>query len=239
MDTHRLVRIFAGTFVLVSLALGAPGSPLFVDAHWLWLTTFVGANLFQSGFTRFCPLEIVLKRLGVREASDPMTQGVSTKSRRSLSPALRALRADIPDTMKGFDAMAAAAMRDGALRREDQGIDRARAGGRRALRRLPRLPRKGAGEARRDPGGGRGNARRRGLHGWRTFAHVRRGRAGGLRGNGDAGFITPIGVLSQTRSSRRDVATRRERPVGGVRGTIRFFQQKQRHARQPLFHLPR
>ncbi len=67
MDTHRLVRIFAGTFVLVSLALGAPGSPLFVDTHWLWLTTFVGANLLQSGFTRFCPLDIALKRLGVRE----------------------------------------------------------------------------------------------------------------------------------------------------------------------------
>jgi hypothetical protein len=67
MDTHRLVRIFAGTFVLVSLALGAPGSPAFVSTNWLWLTTFVGANLLQSGFTRFCPLEIVLKRLGVRE----------------------------------------------------------------------------------------------------------------------------------------------------------------------------
>jgi len=67
MDTHRLVRIFAGTFVLISLALGAPGSPVFVSTNWLWLTTFVGANLLQSGFTRFCPLEIVLKRLGVRE----------------------------------------------------------------------------------------------------------------------------------------------------------------------------
>jgi len=43
-------------------------SPLFVSANWLWFTVFVGANLFQSGFTRFCPLEIILKRLGVREA---------------------------------------------------------------------------------------------------------------------------------------------------------------------------
>ena len=68
MDTHRMVRIFAGAFVLVSLALGAPESPPFVNANRLWFTVFVGANLFQSGFTGFCPLEIVLKRLGVREA---------------------------------------------------------------------------------------------------------------------------------------------------------------------------
>jgi Inner membrane protein YgaP-like, transmembrane domain len=68
MNVNRMIRIFAGAFVLISLALGAPGSPLFINANWLWLTLFVGANLFQSGFTRFCPLEIVLKRLGVREA---------------------------------------------------------------------------------------------------------------------------------------------------------------------------
>ena len=68
MNVNRLIRIFAGTFVLVSLALGAPGSPLFVSANWLWLTAFVGANLLQSGFTRFCPLEIALRHLGVREA---------------------------------------------------------------------------------------------------------------------------------------------------------------------------
>ena len=68
MNTHRLVRIFAGAFVLISLALGVPASPFFVSANWLWFTVFVGANLFQSGFTRFCPLEIVLKRLGAPEA---------------------------------------------------------------------------------------------------------------------------------------------------------------------------
>lgn len=68
MDTNRMVRIFAGAFVLISLALGVPASPLFMSTYWLWFTVFVGANLFQSGFTRFCPLEIVLKRLGVREA---------------------------------------------------------------------------------------------------------------------------------------------------------------------------
>ncbi|MGC1817380.1 MAG: DUF2892 domain-containing protein [Casimicrobiaceae bacterium] len=67
MTTNRLIRMFAGSFVLLSLALGIPGSPLFVSANWLWFTAFVGANLFQSSFTRFCPLEMVLKRLGVRE----------------------------------------------------------------------------------------------------------------------------------------------------------------------------
>jgi hypothetical protein len=51
--------------VLVSLALGAAGSPLYQSANWLWLTAFVGANLFQSGFTKFCPLEIMLKKAGV------------------------------------------------------------------------------------------------------------------------------------------------------------------------------
>lgn len=67
MTTHRIVRIVAGTFVLLSLALGAQASPLFHSAHWLWFTAFVGANLLQSGFTQFCPLEIVLKKLGVKE----------------------------------------------------------------------------------------------------------------------------------------------------------------------------
>ena len=68
MTLNRLIRIFAGFFVLLSLALGVPGSPLFVSANWLWFTAFVGANLFQSGFTRFCPLEMVLRRLGVKDA---------------------------------------------------------------------------------------------------------------------------------------------------------------------------
>ncbi len=68
MTTHRIVRIVAGFFVLLSLALGVPASPLFVNANWLWFTAFVGANLFQSGFTQFCPLEVFLKKLGVKEA---------------------------------------------------------------------------------------------------------------------------------------------------------------------------
>ncbi len=66
MTTERIVRIFAGAVVLVSLVIGAPASPLYVSSYWLWLTAFVGANLFQSGFTRFCPLEIMLRKAGVK-----------------------------------------------------------------------------------------------------------------------------------------------------------------------------
>ncbi|MDP9109077.1 MAG: DUF2892 domain-containing protein [Pseudomonadota bacterium] len=68
MNTNRLVRMFAGLFVLVSLALGVSESPIFVSPYFLWVTAFVGANLFQSSFTQFCPLEIVLKKAGVRAA---------------------------------------------------------------------------------------------------------------------------------------------------------------------------
>ncbi len=68
MTVERLIRIFAGAFVLASLALGAEASPLFLSKHFLWLTAFVGANLLQSGFTRLCPLESILRKLGVRSA---------------------------------------------------------------------------------------------------------------------------------------------------------------------------
>lgn len=68
MTTERLIRIFAGLFVLLSLALGVQASPVFVNANFLWFTAFVGANLFQSGFTRLCPLEPILRRLGVKSA---------------------------------------------------------------------------------------------------------------------------------------------------------------------------
>lgn len=69
MNTERMVRIFAGIFVLLGLALGAAASPLFVNANFLWIDAFVGANLLQSGFTRFCPLEILLRKMGVPDAA--------------------------------------------------------------------------------------------------------------------------------------------------------------------------
>jgi hypothetical protein len=61
MTVERVVRIFAGTFVLISLALG-----LWVNQNFFWLTAFVGVNLLQSGFTGLCPLASILKRLGLR-----------------------------------------------------------------------------------------------------------------------------------------------------------------------------
>jgi hypothetical protein len=66
MTTENFIRIFAGTVIFVSLALGADASPVFQSHHWLWLAAFVGANLFQFGFSGFCPLEFVLKKLGVQ-----------------------------------------------------------------------------------------------------------------------------------------------------------------------------
>jgi hypothetical protein len=69
MNTERIVRIAAGAFVLISLALGVEASPLFVSKHFLWLTAFVGANLFQSGFTGLCPLVNILHKLGFKDSA--------------------------------------------------------------------------------------------------------------------------------------------------------------------------
>lgn len=65
MTVQRYVFVFAGFFVMLSLALGVEGSPLFVSKWALAFTAFVGINLFQSGFTNFCPLALILKKLGV------------------------------------------------------------------------------------------------------------------------------------------------------------------------------
>lgn len=66
MTTEQIIRIVAGLFVMLSLALGYSGSPIFHHHYWLFFTAFVGFNLFQSGFTKFCPLEFMLKKAGVR-----------------------------------------------------------------------------------------------------------------------------------------------------------------------------
>ncbi len=66
MTTERAIRIMAGFFVLLSLALGVEESPLFVSRWFLAFTAFVGFNLLQSGFTGFCPPEILLRKLGVK-----------------------------------------------------------------------------------------------------------------------------------------------------------------------------
>ena len=69
MTSWQLVRLFAGSFILISLALGIPGSPVFVSQWWLAFTAFVGANLLQFGFTNVCPLGVILKKLGVPEVA--------------------------------------------------------------------------------------------------------------------------------------------------------------------------
>lgn len=66
MTSWQIVRILAGCFILLSLALGMPGSPLFVDQWWLAFTAFVGVNLLQSGITKWCLMESILRKLGVR-----------------------------------------------------------------------------------------------------------------------------------------------------------------------------
>ena len=68
MTVERYIRLMAGFFVLLSLALGIEGSPVFVSQWFLAFTAFVGLNLFQSGITNFCPPSFLLKRLGVPDS---------------------------------------------------------------------------------------------------------------------------------------------------------------------------
>ena len=61
MSIDRMVLAFAGLMILVSLLLG-----LYVSPDWYWFTAFVGANLFQSAFTGFCPMALILRKFGVQ-----------------------------------------------------------------------------------------------------------------------------------------------------------------------------
>ena len=65
MSLERMVLAFAGSFILISLILSQLWSP-----YWLFFTAFVGANLFQTAFTGFCPLAKILKALGAKPNSD-------------------------------------------------------------------------------------------------------------------------------------------------------------------------
>lgn len=60
MTLNQIIRAIAGTFVLLSLGLA-----YFVNLNWLWFTAFVGANLLQSAFTKWCLMEEILKKAGV------------------------------------------------------------------------------------------------------------------------------------------------------------------------------
>ena len=67
MTTDRIVRIVAGFMILLTLALAHfTGQVDMSKMSWLWLTAFVGLNLFQSGITRFCPLDTICEKMGVR-----------------------------------------------------------------------------------------------------------------------------------------------------------------------------
>ena len=60
MCPDKIIRRFAGAFILISVALA-----MTVDPRWMWFTAFVGFNLIQSSITNFCPLEKILAALGV------------------------------------------------------------------------------------------------------------------------------------------------------------------------------
>ncbi|MDD1628708.1 MAG: DUF2892 domain-containing protein [Methylococcaceae bacterium] len=64
MSIDRLVIAVAGSFILISLLLAH-----YHSANWLWFTAFVGANLLQSAFTGFCPMAMILKKLGFKPGS--------------------------------------------------------------------------------------------------------------------------------------------------------------------------
>jgi len=67
MTVERIVRIIAGFFIMLSLTLAHfSGDVDMTQISWMWFTAFVGFNLFQSGLTRFCPMDIMLKKAGVK-----------------------------------------------------------------------------------------------------------------------------------------------------------------------------
>ncbi len=66
MTSWQMTRLVAGSFILLSLALAIPGSPIFVSPWWLAFTAFVGANLLQSALTKWCLMELIMRKLGFK-----------------------------------------------------------------------------------------------------------------------------------------------------------------------------
>ena len=64
MTINDYIHTIAGTFIIISLALGT-----WVHPYWLFFTAFVGLNLLQYGLTKFCPMAVILRKLGVTETS--------------------------------------------------------------------------------------------------------------------------------------------------------------------------
>lgn len=58
----RIIRAVAGTFILLSVLLA-----VYVNIHWLWFTAFVGANLLQSSLTKWCLMEDILQKIGIKK----------------------------------------------------------------------------------------------------------------------------------------------------------------------------
>lgn len=69
MTSWQMVRVVAGAFILLSLALGIPGSPIFMNQWWLAFTAFVGANILQSGLTKWCLMEVIMRKLGLKSGN--------------------------------------------------------------------------------------------------------------------------------------------------------------------------
>ena len=74
MTVERALRLIAGAFVTLSVLLG-----IFVNANFLWFTLFVGVNLFQSAFTNWCPMIVVLRRSGLPDAAASETPAASPR----------------------------------------------------------------------------------------------------------------------------------------------------------------
>lgn len=66
MKSWQMVRLVAGLFILISLALGVEASPIYVSSWWLAFTAFVGANILQSAITRWCLMESILRKVGLQ-----------------------------------------------------------------------------------------------------------------------------------------------------------------------------
>ena len=73
MSIERAVMAFAGFMVMLSLALGWAASPIYHHEYWLYFTAFVGLNVFQSAFTGFCPLAMILKAIGLKSEAEKAT----------------------------------------------------------------------------------------------------------------------------------------------------------------------
>ena len=74
MYRERWIRLIAGSFILISLALG-----LWVSKYWFLFTAFVGLNMFQSALSRWCLMDDILRKFGVKTEAEMLEQGASAQ----------------------------------------------------------------------------------------------------------------------------------------------------------------